>query len=180
MPGGRRALRTETLVRCILVSWLSDSEDLALFYMMSALTSKRRRSPLTGQSLASEASDVLEKVLDSDAFLLAAVRELLIPESKIRDQADVFVMESLLVQHVVEQAQLGITMSLGSVIDKWLSMWHSRTTAPAEHKLVRLTHHRGARRNFGRHLRTTWMLKIGVMPVAKPLSDHVEIAFRVP
>ena len=88
-------------------------------------------------------------------------------------------MRSLVAQFIGEQNRKGLTVPTDTAIEMYLRYWsHRPCSHRLERALIRLTHHRNARRKFGQLLRNEWMLQFSMIKVARDL-EFDEIRTRV-
>jgi len=93
--------------------------------------------------------------------------------------ADAFLVRSLLAQYVACQNQKGVSVPSGEAIDMYLRFWTLRPVADTmKPLLLKLTHHRNARRKFGQMFRREWMMEMGTHSIAPSLSQN-ETTVRV-
>lgn len=115
----------------------------------------------------------LEK--DSAAVILALTNL----DDPHRLAADAFLVRSLVAQYVQAQNHKGVSVPSNEAIDMYLRFWTLRPVAESMKRvLVRLTHHRNARRKFGQLFRKEWMLEMGKHAIAPTLSQD-ETTVRV-
>ena len=146
------------LITSVLVWLLSQDTDLALLYIVAH---RPARSSHCEVSLANVFAVVWDDLLDDDTFALHCVVELLLPEGLMLT-ADRFVMERILVGEILQAASVGVVLPLDQVIDKFLSLWLSRSSCGGlETWLSKLAHHQNTRRKFGVHLRSVWNMSHG-------------------
>ena len=92
-------------------------------------------------------------------------------QDRHRCVADVFLVQSLLAHHIVQQDRRGLTVDLPQAILKYLQLWSHRPVATiVRDRLARLVWHRHTRRRFGVDLRREWMLCLTQFRVARDLT----------
>ena len=92
-------------------------------------------------------------------------------EHPMRRQADVFLMESLLVQLLIWQNQRGLTVDLPQAANTYFRLWTHRPIAARTRRwLHRLAWHRNTRRHWGVLLRRNWILTLTVLPLDREMS----------
>ena len=97
-----------------------------------------------------------------------------------RLQADIFLVQSMLVQFIVSQNKKGLTVDLSDAIAKYVKYWSYRPTSEAMRvRLARLVWHRHSRRRFGVELRKEWCLCIRSFTRPRAIQP-VQIRRRVP
>ena len=112
----------------------------------------------------------LEWILDDDVYgtVLACIESL---DHPLRRKADIFLMESLLVQSISWQNSRGLTVDLPQAVNLYLRLWTHRPLAAATRQwLHRLVWHRNTRRHWGVLLRRNWLLSLTVLPLDRELT----------
>ena len=153
LPQGPGA-RTEAVA--LLIWFLSGSPSLATVYLQSRAV---LRLDITAQMLTStEAALTLLGWFKNDkvrALVLAAVDSL---DHPVRHRADVFLMQTCLVELIITQNHKGLTVDLPQAIQAYLRLWSYRPMSERTGRALRnLVWHRNCRRRFGVLLRRNFI-----------------------
>ena len=106
-------------------------------------------------------------------LVMAAIESL---DHPIRYRADVFLMHSCLVGHIVDQNKRGLTVDLPEAVQVYLRLWSHRPMSDRTAEgLRRLVWHRNSRRRFGVLLRVNFMLVLTTLPPARELSREEQL-----
>lgn len=169
------ATRSQRIV-AVIIWLLSRSCDLALVFLQTRPGGAPRIADLPPAG-APFALCLFEWFVSLEADVEQVVENLQHP---LRQRADEFLLRSLVAQFVLYQNRKGLVVPLDAAIRTYLRLWSLRPVAETvKVHLVRLTHHRNARRKFGQLLRREWMLQNGIMPEGRDLDEH-EIRDRAP
>jgi hypothetical protein len=158
------------VVAC-LVWILSCQADLGICYVLS----RHKQYDLDECNLSHPGSVVLllAEWLRND-YVRTAVRDgLRTLEDRSRCIADIFLVQSLLVEHIIQQNSRGLTVDLQQAVFKYAKLWSARPTAiSVRDRIARLVWNRNARRRFGVDLRREWMLSLTHFRVARDLRPN--------
>ena len=166
-----------TRVVAIVIWFLSRNPDLAVLYLQT-----RSGATITSTDFYSDAHVAALTMLDwfRDAAIrgvvLAALTSL---EHQCRHQADMFLMQTCLVEFIVAQNQRGLTVDLPQAIHVYLRLWSHRARSHRTATVLRrLAWHRNSRRRFGVALRRNFMMSITSLPPSRELNRE-QLAIRV-
>ena len=166
----RRQLQPSIRLRVIaLLIWVLSRN---IFWAISFLQRYPAHHPLLDTFQADSSRAVLTFLgwLQDDAIyglLLACIESV---EHKLRRTADVFLMESLLVQLISWQNLRGLTLDLHQAVNLYVRLWSHRHVAGATRQwLHRLVWHRHTRRRWGVLLRRNWILTTTILPYGREL-----------
>ena len=164
-------------VAAVTIWILSRKPHLGLCYVLS----RRSRYDLgdVDLSAAPTAALLLASYLEDAAIAAQVLLALGSLDNKHRIVADTFLIQSLLVEHVVEQNRRGIALDLEEAIGKYIRLWACRPMSQeVERRLALLVWNRNARRRFGVDLRREWCLAVSTFSAPRDLRPH-EIRRRV-
>ena len=158
-----------------MIWFLSTSPSLAIVYLQSRSIF---RADVTAEMLTSTqaALTLLEWFKEEKvrALVIAAVDSL---EHPVRHRADVFLMQTRLVELIVTQNQKGLTMDLPQAIQTYLRLWSHRPMSERSGRVLRnLVWHRNCRRRFGVLLRRNFMLVLTTLPSSRDLDREEQLA----
>jgi hypothetical protein len=158
------------VVACLI--WiLSRQPDLGICYVLA----RHRQYDLDDCNLLHSRSVVLllAQWLRNENVRTAVRDGLRTMEDRSRCIADIFLVQSLVVEHIIEQNSRGLTVDLQQAIWKYAKLWSLRPTAMSvRDRLARLVWNRNARRRFGVDLRREWMLGLTHFRVARDLRPN--------
>ena len=150
---------------------LSRQADLGVYYALS----RQRRYNFEGTDLTNRCCSALmlaswsvdpecaTRVIDA----LGAV------DNRNRILADTFLVQSVLVNWIVEQNSKGISVDLPHAIWKYIRLWSHRSIADsAAERLRKMLWQRHARRRFGVDLRREWCLTRTTFNQAREISQE--------
>ena len=147
------------LLVAMLIDILSGDFDVALHFLM---TKSARPAPSTIATFEFTVRELWTRLLDDETFAMACALEICFSQGQCRLQAEIFIMEAILVGRIMDAARRGLVLPLQAVIDEYICLWTRRTVPEAYlPTLTRLSHHANTRRKFGVRLRTTWNLHFG-------------------
>ena len=147
------------LLVALLIDILSGDFDVALHFLM---TKSARPAPSTIATFEFTVRELWTRLLDDETFAMACALEICFSQGQCRLQAEIFIMEAILVGRIMDASRRGLVLPLQAVIDAYIGLWTRRSVPDAYlPTLTRLSHHANARRKFGVRLRTTWNLHVG-------------------
>ena len=153
----------------VLVWFLSSCPWLAVVYLQQR---NLENFDVSGEMATMERAALVMldwfKVASLRALVLLALDSL---DHPIRRRADVFLVQTCLVNFIVIQNQRGLTVDLPQAVEAYLRLWSYRPMADhTAQQLRRLVWHRNSRRRFGVLLRRNFMLVLTTLPHARVLS----------
>ena len=158
-------------VSSLLVWFLSSSLDLAILYLCK--TDTERMHSLGFMTHPSSAALAMLDWLGEPETYQRFLRSLDELDNQDRQRADQFLMDTLVVQHIVQMNALGLAVDLPQVILVLLRLWaHRPRSQSANEHLCRLVWHRNSRHRYGQSLRRNFMLCITSLPVAREYSSE--------
>jgi hypothetical protein len=172
-PGPDRRIRALAL----LIWFLCRNADLAVAVLLFKASSDDFGIDFI-QDRAVACLTMLDWFRDRDvqALVLAGIDSLHDP---LRQEADVYLVQSLLVEYICCMNARGLTVDLQQAVLVYLRFWsHRPVPEQLQRRLNRLVWHRNSRRHFGVALRRNWMLCLTTLSPGRDLA-HSEIVDRV-
>lgn len=91
----------------------------------------------------------------------------------LREQADMFLMETLVYEFVKQQAAKGCTAPTSTLVMKFVKSWQHRPTCDhVKAWLDKLLHDKTTQKNWSRRFRSNWGLRWGVLVPALPVTQQ--------